>query len=227
MPPRLSIYDRIMNRTRGLDTQPLNPFATPGFSDPSGIDAKPPFIFVGAYQVDTATVILRLDLNNPAARTVLVAFSQSEWLINDVKLDSPGNIYTTYVSPGPSPTSAIYKNSSSFYQGGFPVGITIDCLDRVLFTDSANGQVLRLLGQQSATLLSTTGSGGPYGIDLDSKGNLFVATDSVVRRATGTNATISSCSTDFAVSLSGDLAKIYADYDPSTGTETPDSSSSC
>ena len=199
----------------------LDPLSLPRFSDPGGLDVKPPFVYVGATQPEVTESVLRLDLNNPGSRPVLFNFPLSDWILGDLQVDSAGNIYTIYSASGPY-TPTIYKGQGIIYQLGTPGEMTIDCLDRVLFTDFTSGEVRRLVNFQSSVLLSTTAA-GPYGIDLDSKGNVFVATPSGVYRATGTNATIVSCANDFPVSLAGDSAKVLADFDPIAGIETPNS----
>jgi hypothetical protein len=198
----------------------LSPFSTPRYSDPGGLDIKPPFVYVGAVRPDLADVVLRLDLNNPSTQTDLITFPLSNWIVTDVKLDSLGNIYTIYSGTGATYDSAIYRGASLFYQAGSPRAMTIDCIDRVMFTDPDSGQVLRLLGAQSAEILATI-TGGPHGIDLDSRGNLFVGLPSDVRRVTAAGAIIAACDEFFSVSLSGDSAVVYADFDPSSSLETP------
>jgi len=198
----------------------LSPLSSPRYCDPSGLDIRPPFVYVGATRADAADVVVRLDLNNPSSRTDLITLPVSNWRDKDVKLDSLGNIYTIYASASATYAPAIYRGSSPFYQLGTPGRMTVDCIDRVMFTDPVTGQVLRLLGPQTAEALST-GAGEPWGIDMDLRGNLFVGLPNAVQRVTGVSAIITACEEFFTVSVSGDSPRVFADFDPETGQDSP------
>jgi len=193
------------------------------YSDPGGIDVVGSVAYVTAFRPDVDKVILAVDLNT-GATSPLLSYPLSGVVDSDVKLDSAGNIYSLrYDGSG----SRIHKNSGLIYNLKNVGALHIDCLDRVWFTDFANGGVFdggayRLQGVNSATPIATgTSPQSVWGIDADSTGNIFIGSPDfgIIKITTQ----LSACQKDFVVTVTGDADKILADYDPVQSIETPNS----
>src|SRR5207249_5533737 len=77
----------------------------------------------------------------------------------------------------------------------------------------------------SATVVSGPWA-GPSGIDFDSKGSAFIGTNATVRRIDDSEISIASglsCSSDFVVYFPSGSSRLFADWDPTTSLETPNS----
>ena len=192
----------------------------PTYSDPGGIDVKLPYAYVGVDRPDVAMVILQINLDTGVI-TELLSRPFSDCIWSDVKLDDSNSIYSviyegTNSDCPPGPDWRLYKGTTL---KAFSAAIlNVDCLNRVRYTDLSGGYVCLL---QDSGAFCDLPVAGPHGIDMDSKGNLFVGASSNIRRLTTAGSKITSCANDFRVSFSSlfppDPAvptRIYADFDP-------------
>ncbi len=194
------------------------PAAAGSYCDAGGIDARPPYVYVGAILPDTSQVALRIDLNTQA-KTAMASLPLGNTLVFDLKVDDSGNIYWIWVDSNGNP--GLYRGPFLHFTGSYLTGIAVDCRSTVYLTDGGAGQVLKVLGSFSGQVIADLGAVFPFAVDIDAKGSLFIGTDSAVQRLT--NFTVTACAEDFGGTLTGDAAKVLADYDPKSGTETPDS----
>lgn len=196
--------------------------ASGAFSDPSGIDVKLIdgilYLYLGVVEGETKQTVIRVDLNTLGVEP-LNHFPASHTLISDVKADSIGAPYAIY-NPDGLPPILTYAGGVALDAGDDIKLLVLDCNDDVFMTE-ASGNILKQahIDFFSREVVASVGPIQPHGIDLDSKGNLFVGSNTAVQRVLGFRDT--NCANDFQATLTGDSPKILASFDPTIPGESP------
>jgi len=196
-----------------------------GFSDPSAIDVSllsptSGLIFATAIIPDVSQspalqALVVLHRGTPVVDT-LFALPSGVLLAPSLALDSTGAIaYFMHEDPTIFPLqfrlyyyiTNLQAGGPLFFLGGNGGKIVTDCADTTYFTAHATGEVFKFQGVGS-TILIASGLAAPYGLDINSKGRLFITDESFGVRYTKYQS--GECSSDFAGSMSGDAATVTA-----------------